>query len=120
MYRAKEAGGGLRDWEHAFSEGPRGAMRQRTAGAAQPAPYLAEPARLATSELQSYIPAALAAEWNALVVGREGHVLTVALPSPSGVAVDALSKSSGYAIYPVYSNGADLEAARRRLVPQEA
>jgi len=34
-----------------------------------------------------------------------------------GAAVDALSKVSGYAIYPVYSNSADLEATRRRLAP---
>ncbi|MBA2372469.1 MAG: hypothetical protein H0V71_12605, partial [Chloroflexi bacterium] len=63
------------------------------------------------------IPADLAAEWNAVVVGREGHILTVAMPAPSTVAVDALSKASGYAIYPVYSNGQALEATRRRLAP---
>ena len=50
-----------------------------------------------------------------VVVGKEGQVLTVAMPRPSAAAVDALSKASGYAIYPVYSSGADLEATRRRL-----
>ena len=118
MYRAKEAGGGIRVWEHAFGDGPRGRLRtQRLATArTMPAPYLADPARLATVELQRLIPAGVAAEWNAVVVGQEGQVLTVAMPAPSAVAVDALSKTSGYAIYPVYSGAADLEATRRRLV----
>ena len=114
MYRAKEAGGGIRVWEHSFAQGPRGSMRSRTT-AAPPAPYLAEPARLATPELQSILSRALANEWNAVVVGREGQVLTIALPNPNSAAVDAISKASGYAVYPVYSNPVDLEATRRRL-----
>ena len=115
MYRAKTAGGGVRVWEHSFAEGPRGALRSGRASAS-PAPYLADPARLATPELQQLIPPALAAEWNAVVVGREGPVLTVAIPQPNAAAVDALSKATGFAIYPVFSNAADLEATRRRLV----
>jgi len=118
MYRAKQAGGGLRVWEHAFADGPRGAIRATSRDhPTQPAPYLADPSRLATAELQSLIPRSLASEWNAVVVGKEGHVLTVALPRPNSAAVDALSKVSGYAIYPVYSNAMDLDAARRRLSP---
>lgn len=118
MYRAKQAGGGLRVWEHAFAEGPRGAMRasSREEGT-QPVPYLADPSRLATVELQSLIPRSLASEWNAVVVGKEGQVLTVAMPRPNSAAVDALSKVSGYAIYPVYSKAMDLDATRRRLSP---
>lgn len=118
MYRAKEAGGGIRVWEHAFADGPRGrlgAPRPVRAALGVPAPYLTEPSRLATAELQGLIPAEIAAEWNAVVVGREGQVLTVAMPAPSAAAVDALSKASGHAIYPVYSNPADLEATRRRI-----
>ena len=80
-----------------------------------PAPYLAEPARLATSTLQALLPPALATEWNAVVVGRDGQVLTVALPMPNSAAVDSISKTSGFAVYPVYSNAVDLEATRRRL-----
>ncbi len=114
MYRAKQAGGGVRVWEHSFAEGPRGAMRSGRM-ALPPAPYLAEPARLATRELQSLLPAPLASEWNAVVVGRDGQVLTIAIPSPNASAVDALSKATGYAIYPVFSNATDLEATRRRL-----
>jgi hypothetical protein len=115
MYKAKETGGGVRVWEHSFADGPRGALRG-TALVAPAAPYLAEPARLASSALQKHLPRALAAEWNAVVVGREGQVLTVALPGPNNAAVDAISKASGFAIYPVYSNAADLEATRLRLV----
>ncbi|HUG56360.1 MAG TPA: diguanylate cyclase [Candidatus Limnocylindrales bacterium] len=114
MYRAKQAGGGIRVWEHSIAEGPRGSLRNGRSGH-PPAPYLAEPSRLATAELQDYLPRALATEWNALVVGKDGQVLTVALPRPNPAAVDALSKASGYAVYPVYSNPLDLEAARRRL-----
>lgn len=118
MYRAKQAGGGVRVWEHAFADGPRGRLRtQRPAPVqAMPAPYLADPARLATAELQRLIPAGVAAEWNVVVVGQEGQVLTIAMPTPSAAAVDALSKTSGYAVYPVYSAAADLEATRRRLL----
>ncbi|HEY6959655.1 MAG TPA: diguanylate cyclase [Candidatus Limnocylindria bacterium] len=114
MYRAKAAGGGVRVWEHSFAEGPRGAMRSGRVSL-PPAPYLADPARLATPELQQLIPSALALEWNAVVVGREGAVLTVAIPQPNTAAVDALSKATGFAIYPVFSNATDLEATRRRL-----
>lgn len=115
MYRAKEAGGGVRVWEHAFASGPQHpALQARTA--MPPAPYLADPARLATSELQTHLASGVADEWNALVVGREGHVLTVALPDADPAAVDAISKASGFAIYPVYSSASDLEATRRRLL----
>lgn len=114
MYRAKAGGGGIRVWEHAIADGPRGRIRYAREEAL-PAPYLAEPARLATSELQRLIPSTLASEWNALVVGREGQVLTVAMPGPDAAAVDAISKVSGYAIYPVYSNAQDLAATRGRL-----
>lgn len=116
MYRAKEAGGGgVRVWEHALAVGPHHPLR--TAATTMPAaPYLADPARLATAELQTHLPAGVAAEWNVLVVGREGHVLTVALPDADPAAVDAISKASGFAIYPVYSSANDLEATRRRLV----
>ena len=114
MYRAKAAGGGIRVWEHSFAEGPRGSIRPGRV-ALPPAPYLADPARLATRELQTLITPALAQEWNAVVVGREGQVLTVAIPQPNAAAVDALSKATGFAIYPVFSNGTDLEATRRRL-----
>lgn len=115
MYRAKQAGGGVRVWEHAFAEGPRGAMRSKAEETMPAAPYLADPSRLATADLQALIPRGLASEWNALVVGREGQVLTIAMPKPNLAAVDALSKVSGYAIYPVYSNATDLDATRKRL-----
>jgi GGDEF domain-containing protein len=114
MYQAKRAGGGVRVWEHSFAEGPHGAMRNGRS-TISPAPYLADPARLATRELQGLVPASLASEWNAVVVGRDGQVLTVAIPSPSSAAVDALSKATGFAIYPVFSNATDLESTRRRL-----
>jgi diguanylate cyclase (GGDEF)-like protein len=114
MYRAKEAGGGIRVWEHSFADGPRGAMRS-THSPVEHVPYLADPSRLASADLQDSVPAPLRAEWNAVVVGREGQVLTVALPQPNAAAVDAISKASGLAVYPVYSNSADLEATRRRL-----
>ncbi len=114
MYRAKQAGGGIRVWEHAFADGPRGAMRPARA-AFPPAPYLSDPARLATRELQLLIPAALAQEFNVAVVGHEGQVITIAFPSPNPAAVDTISKATGFAVYPVFSNPADLEATRRRL-----
>jgi diguanylate cyclase (GGDEF)-like protein len=114
MYRAKIAGGGIRVWEHAFADGPRGALRPARA-ALPPAPYLSDPARLATRELQELIPIALAQEFNVAVVGHEGQVLTVAFPSPNPAAVDTISKATGFAVYPVFSNPADLEATRRRL-----
>jgi len=114
MYRAKIAGGGIRVWEHAFADGPHGAMRPARA-ALPPAPYLSDPARLATRELQQLIPVALAQEFNVAVVGHDGQVLTVAFPSPNPAAVDMISKATGFAVYPVFSNPADLEATRRRL-----
>lgn len=113
MYHAKEGGGGVRVWEHSFADGPRGALRARSSAPA--APYLAEPARLASPALQMHLSRAVAAEWNAVVVGKEGQVLTVALPMPNNAAVDAISKASGFAVYPVYSNAADLEATRLRV-----
>jgi len=114
MYRAKEAGGGIRVWEHAFAEGPRGSMRPAHSPV-EHVPYLADPSRLATRELQEHLPNPLRQEWNAVVVGLEGQVLTVAIGQPNAAAVEALSKASGLAVYPVYSNAADLEATRRRL-----
>jgi diguanylate cyclase (GGDEF)-like protein len=114
MYKAKEAGGGVRVWEHSFAAGPRGSLHPRGA-TPPPSPFLAEPARLASRALQEHLPRALAVEWNAVVVGKDGQVLTVALPSPNTAAVDAISKASGFAVYPVYSNAADLDAIRRRL-----
>ncbi len=114
MYDAKGAGGGIRVWEHSLAEGPRGAMRPAHSPV-EHVPYLADPSRLATRELQGTVPGSLLAEWNAVIVGHEGQVLTVALPQPNASAVDAISKASGLAVYPVYSNGADLEATRRRL-----
>jgi diguanylate cyclase (GGDEF)-like protein len=114
MYRAKQSGGGIRVWEHSLGDGPRGAMRASAVNL-PPAPYLADPSRLATAELQQFLPNGLASEFNALVVGRDGQVLTVALPQPNPGAVDAISQATGFAVYPVYSNSADLEATRRRL-----
>ncbi len=114
MYRAKQVGGGVRVWEHSFADGPRGAIRSGRV-TLPPAPYLAEPARLATRDLQAMLPEPLASEWNAVVVGRDGQVLTIAMPAPNASAVDALSKATGFAIYPVFSNATDLEATRRRL-----
>jgi len=52
------------------------------------------------------------------VVGQDGQVLTVALPQPNPAAVDAISKATGFAVYPVFSNSLDLEATRRRLSPE--
>jgi diguanylate cyclase (GGDEF)-like protein len=115
MYRAKQAGGGtIRVWEHAFSDGPRGAMRP-TRATLPPAPYLSDPARLATRELQALIPIALAQEFNVAVGGHEGQVLTIAFPAHNPAAVDTISKATGFAVYPVFSNPSDLEATRRRL-----
>jgi hypothetical protein len=42
-------------------------------------------------------------------------VLTVALPHPNPAAVDAISKATGFAVYPVFANPVDLEATRRRV-----
>lgn len=114
MYDVKAVGGGIRVWEHSLAEGPRGAMRAAHSPVDH-VPYLADPSRLATRELQRIVPAALRSEWNVVVVGREGQVITVALPQPSAAAVEAISKAVGLAVYPVYSNAADLDATRRRL-----
>ena len=48
-------------------------------------------------------------------MGHEGQVLTIAFPQPNPAAVDTISKATGYAVYPVFSNPADIEATRRRL-----
>ncbi len=115
MYDAKAAGGnGIRVWEHSLAVGPRGALRA-SHSPAEHVPHLADPSRLGTPELQRLVPAELLSEWNGVVVGHEGHVLTVALPQPSAPAVEAISQATGLAVYPVYSNAADLEATRRRL-----
>jgi diguanylate cyclase (GGDEF)-like protein len=114
MYDAKAAGGGIRVWEHSLAVGPRGAMRS-SHSPVEHVPYLADPSRLANAALQQTVPTELRAEWNAVVVGHEGHVITVALPQPNANAVEAISQASGLAVYPVYSAAADLEATRRRL-----
>lgn len=114
MYDAKSSGGGIKVWEHALADGPRGAL-QPLHSPVEHVPYLADPSRLASRELQSAVAAQVLAEWNALIVGHEGKILTVALPQPSAAAVEAISKASGLAVYPVYSNPAGLEAARKRL-----
>ena len=49
------------------------------------------------------------------MIGREGSVLTVVMPDPSNVAIEALSSATSFAIYPVYSGAADIAAARRSL-----
>ena len=115
MYDAKNAGGGgIRVWETSLAAGPRGAMRIAHSPV-EHVPYLADPSRLATRQLQELVPAALLSEWNGVVVGHEGQVLTVALSQPSAQAVEAISQATGLAIYPVYAMSADLEATRRRL-----
>lgn len=114
MYDAKAAHGGIRVWEHSLADGPRGALRPGHSPIDH-VPYLADPSRLATRELQAKLPATVLSEWNALVVGHEGEVLTVALPQPNAAAVEAISRASGLAVYPVYSNAADLAATRQRL-----
>jgi diguanylate cyclase (GGDEF)-like protein len=114
MYDAKSSGGGIRVWEHSLAVGPRGALRSAHSPV-EHVPYLADPSRLATKELQALVPAALLAEWNSVIVGHEGQVITVALPQPNAQAVEAISHASGLAVYPVYSNPTDLEAARRRM-----
>lgn len=114
MYEAKAAGGGIRVWQHSLAVGPRGAMRS-SHSPVEHVPYLADPSRLATAALQDTVPAQLLAEHNAVVVGHEGQVITVALPQPNANAVEAISVASALAVYPVYSAAADLEATRRRL-----
>jgi len=81
---------------------------------------LADPARLASAELQRLLPAERAADWNAVVVGYDGTVITVALPEPNADVVDAISIATGLAVYPVYANPADLAATRRRLAAQSS
>ncbi len=114
MYEAKAAGGGIRVWEHSLAVGPRGAMRS-SHSPVEHVPYLADPSRLATPALQKVVPADLLETCNAVVVGHEGQVITVALPQPNANAVEAISHASGLAVYPVYSGPADLAATRRRL-----
>jgi diguanylate cyclase (GGDEF)-like protein len=111
MYQAKAKGGGLAVW-NGDTPATGGAARRR---AALPAPYLADPARLANKDLQALVPEDVAEEWNILVVGREGSVLTVVMPEPSNAAIEALSASTGLAVYPVYGAAAEIEAARRGL-----
>jgi diguanylate cyclase (GGDEF)-like protein len=115
MYDAKAAGGnGIRVWEHSLATGPRGAM-SAAHSPVEHVPYLADPSRLATPALQAIVPISLLEEWNGVVVGHEGEVLTVALPQPSAQGVEAISRATGLAVYPVYSTAANLEATRRRL-----
>jgi diguanylate cyclase (GGDEF)-like protein len=110
MYAAKSAGGGVGVWDGRSEPVP-----WRAARGALATPYLKNPGRLARRELQEQVPAALAEEWNLLVVGREGQVLTIAMPEPSQAAVDAVSAATGMAIYPVYSSADEIEEARRGL-----
>lgn len=113
MNRAKAAGGGVAIWT---PETPAvAAATPRVQRQALPAPYLADPKKLARVDLQQLLPAAVAEEWNVLVIGREGDVLTVVMPGPSNAATAALSSATGLAIFPVYSAAADIEAARRSL-----
>lgn len=114
MYDAKAAGGGIRVWEHSLAVGPRGALRS-SHSPVEHVPYLADPSRLATALLQGSVPPEILEEHNAVVVGHEGQVITVALPQPNANAVEAISQASGLAVYPVYSSPSDLEATRRRL-----
>src|SRR3989441_7690094 len=58
MYRAKQAGGGIRGWEPSLGDGTRGGIRSRSLNL-PPAPDLAHPARLATADLQMNIPIGL-------------------------------------------------------------
>ncbi len=111
MYQAKASGGGVATWQSDTPTMPRQPRRRVTL----PAPYLADPGRLAKSELQGLVPAPLAEEWNVLVVGREGSVITVAMPEPSNAAVEALSAATSFAIYPVYSAPSEIKAARGSL-----
>ena len=111
MYQAKGVGGGVALWDN-DTPATAGQARRRQA---LPAPYLVDPGRLANQQLQGLVPAALAQEWNVLVIGREGSVLTVVMPEPSNAATEALSAATGLAIYPVYSAAPEIEAARRSL-----
>jgi diguanylate cyclase (GGDEF)-like protein len=111
MYEAKASGGGVSLWHERTPATPAQLRRTR----ALPAPYLVDPGRLARAELQSLVPSALAEEWNVLVIGREGDILTIVMPEPSRAATEALSAATGCAIYPVYGAGTEIEAARRSL-----
>jgi diguanylate cyclase (GGDEF)-like protein len=110
MYEAKSLGGGVGMW-HERTPAPPPVRRDRPL----PAPYLVHPGRLARPELQALVPAPLAEEWNVLVIGREGNVLTIVMPEPSDAATEAISDATGFAIYPVYSAARDIETARRGL-----
>ena len=112
MYRAKAEGGGVAVWHEAGAPATGATAGRRTV---HPAPYLADAARLANRELQALVPTPVAEEWNILVIGREGHVLTVVMPEPSNAATEAVSSATGFAIYPVYSAAADIERARRKI-----
>ena len=114
MYRAKAVGGGIRVFEHTQADGPRGRVAPRRT--LPHTPYLADPARLARPDLQALIPRDRAEEWNAVVVGHEGPILTVALPEPDAATIDAISQATGLAVYPVYASAADLTATRRRIL----
>jgi diguanylate cyclase (GGDEF)-like protein len=111
MYEAKAEGGGVNLWHERKPTVPSPTRRRR----ALPAPYLVDPARLARADLQALVPGPLAEEWNVLVIGREGNILTVVMPEPSNAATEAISGATGYAVYPVYSAAAEIEAARRSL-----
>ncbi|OLC57768.1 MAG: hypothetical protein AUH85_02415 [Chloroflexi bacterium 13_1_40CM_4_68_4] len=111
MYEAKASGGGVGLWHDGTPAAPAQVRRRRTL----PAPYLVDPARLAHPDLQKLVPAPLAEEWNILVIGREGNILTIVMPEPSNPATEAISAATGFAIYPVYSAAAEIEAARRTL-----
>jgi diguanylate cyclase (GGDEF)-like protein len=111
MYDAKAVGGGVAVWHALMPAAPGGARRRDTL----PAPYLADPGRLARGDLQALVPAPLAEEWNVLVIGREGNVITVVMPEPSDAAMRALSDATGFAIFPVYGAAEQIEASRRAL-----
>ncbi len=111
MYQVKGEGGGVAAWQ----EDPAATTAKTRRGRALPAPYLSNPGRLADAELQALVPNSVAEEWNVLVIGHEGRVLTVVMPEPSNAATEAVSSATGYAIYPVYSDAADIERARRGL-----
>jgi diguanylate cyclase (GGDEF)-like protein len=111
MYEAKAQGGGVAVWHDHTPASPAQLGRRR----ALPAPYLVDPGRLARRELQALVPAPLAEEWNLLVIGREGNILTIVMPEPSNAATEAISAATGFAIYPVYSAAHEIEAARRTV-----
>ena len=112
MYEAKGLGGGVAVWHDRTPATPSHARR----GRALPAPYLVDPGRLARADLQSLVPEALAEEWNVLVIGREGNVLTIVMPEPSNATTEAVSAATGFAIYPVYGAAEEIETARQMLI----